>query len=215
MRNSDSSSNMLKELRQSLSVSQAYRISNSTIRFQTHFVIIISLIGILFLVVLYNMAHTTPKLISYGLNRPQDKFVYKVVKSKYPLSQPIYVDNVGIKYRIAIISDLDKASKSETEKNMWYSYYKKGYLTWYTSNSSVELTWDSTNPIILKSSISMGGRGMELSELVTFNGKIYSFDDRTGIVYSINEDNTVLPWIILMDGNGTSFKGRFVKHIVT
>lgn len=160
------------------------------------------------------MAHTTPKLISYGLNRPQDKFVYKVVKSKYPLSQPVYVDNVGIKYRIAIISDLDKASKSQTEKNTWYSYYKKGYLTWYTSNSSVELLWDSAKPKILKSSISMGGRGMELSELVTFNGKIYSFDDRTGIVYSINGDDTVLPWIILMDGNGTDFKGRFIDFIV-
>lgn len=201
---------MLKELRHSLSSSQAYRISNSTIRFQTHFVIFVSLIGIIFLVILYNMAHTTtPKLISYGLNRPHDKFVYKAVKSKYPLSQPILVDNVGIKYRIAIISDLDKSSKSQTEKNMWYSYYKKGYLTWYTSNNTIELLWDNEEPIVLKSSISMGGRGMELSELVTFNGKVYSFDDRTGIIYSINEDNTVLPWLILMDGNGTELKGIY------
>lgn len=199
---------MLKELRQSLSSSQAYRISNSTIRFQRNFVLSVSLIGILFLVVMYNMAHSTPKLFSYGVNRPHDKFLFKPVKSKYPLSHPIHVDNVGIKYRIAIISDLDKASKSQTERNMWYSYYKKGYLTWYASNNTVELLWDIEDPKILKSSISMGGRGMELSELVTFNGKLYSFDDRTGIVYSINEDHTVLPWIILMDGNGTDFKGR-------
>lgn len=201
---------MLKELRQSLSSSQAYRISNSTIRFQTHFVILVSLIGILFLVVLYNITYTTPKLISYGLNRPHDKFLYKVVKPKYPLSQPIYIDHVGIKYRIAIISDLDKASKSQTEKNIWYSYYKKGYLTWYSSNSTVELLWDNEEPKILKSSLSMGGRGMELSELVTFDDKIYSFDDRTGIVYSIGKDDTVLPWIILMDGNGTDFKGSYL-----
>lgn len=207
---SDKSSNMLKELRQSLSSSQAYRISNSTIRFQTHFVILVSLIGILFLVVLYNTAHTIPKLGSYGLNRPQDKFVYQLVKSKYPLSQPIYVNKIGIKYRIAIISDLDKASKSQTEKNTWFSYYKKGYLTWFTINSTVELVWDNDDPKVLKSSISMGGRGMELSELVTFNGKIYSFDDRTGIVYNIRDDNSVLPWIILMDGNGTDFKGKYL-----
>jgi len=168
----------------------------------------VSLVGILFLVVLYNIAYTAPKLVSYSLNNPHDKFVYKLIKSKYPLSQPVSIDNVGIKFRIAIISDLDKASKSQTEKNMWYSYYKKGFLTWYTTNSSIELIWDLEEPKILKSSISMGGRGMELSELVTFNGKIYSFDDRTGIIYSINEDDTVLPWVILMDGNGADFKGK-------
>ncbi|XP_025419528.1 soluble calcium-activated nucleotidase 1-like [Sipha flava] len=208
IKNADYSSSMLKELRQSLSSSQAYRISNSTIRFQTHFVILVSLIGILFLVILYNMAYTpTPKLVSYGLNHPHDQLMYKSVTSKYPLSQPIYLKNLGVKFRIAIISDLDKASKSLTEKNIWYSYYKKGYLTWYASNNTIDILWDHVGPKVLKSSISMGGRGMELSELVTFNDKIYSFDDRTGIVYSIGEDDTVLPWIILMDGNGTSFKG--------
>lgn len=204
---------MLKELRQSLSSSQAYRISNSTIRFQTHFVILVSLIGIIFLVILYNLAHTTPKLVSYGLNRPHDQFVYKVLKSKYPLSQPISLENFGIKYRIAIISDLDKSSKSQTEKNMWYSFFKKGHLIWYTNNNTIKLLWDNEEPNVLKSSISMGGRGMELSELVTFNGKLYSFDDRTGIIYSISEDNTVLPWIILMDGNGTDFKGKHLTII--
>lgn len=198
---------MLKELRQSLSLSQAYRISNSTIRFQTHFVIIVSLIGILFLIVLYNLSHTSPKLVSYGLNPPFDTFVYQTVKSKYSLTQSTYVDNVSIKYRIGIISDLDRASKSQTEKNMWYSYYKKGYLTWHPSNSTVEIVWDIEEYTTLKSSVSMGGRGMELSELIMFNGKLYTFDDRTGIVYIINKDDSILPWIILMDGNGSDFKG--------
>lgn len=31
------------------------------------------------------------------------------------------------------------------------------------------------------------GRGMELSDLAYFNGKLYSFDDRTGIVYAIDK----------------------------
>lgn len=209
VKRSDHSTSMLKELRQSLSSSQAIRISNSTIRFQTHFVILVSLIGIIFLIVLYNMTHTTSKLVSYGTHHPPNQFVYKLTaKLKYPLSSPIYLENVGIKYRIAIVSDLDKASKSQTEKNTWYSFYKKGYLTWYFSNNTIELLWDDNEHTILKSSISMGGRGMELSELVTFNGNIYSFDDRTGIVYSIGEDDTVLPWIILMDGNGSVFKGN-------
>lgn len=47
---------------------------------------------------------------------------------------------------------------------------------------------------------------MELSELVTFNGRLLTFDDRTGIVFEINNDN-VLPWVILSDGETISQKG--------
>ncbi|ELK38016.1 Soluble calcium-activated nucleotidase 1 [Myotis davidii] len=47
---------------------------------------------------------------------------------------------------------------------------------------------------------------MELSDLVVFNGKLYSVDDRTGVVYRI-EGNTPVPWVILSDGDGTVGKG--------
>lgn len=47
---------------------------------------------------------------------------------------------------------------------------------------------------------------MELSELVTFNGRLLSFDDRTGLVYDITNDKPI-PWIILLDGNGRNSKG--------
>ena len=47
---------------------------------------------------------------------------------------------------------------------------------------------------------------MELSELVVFNGKLYSVDDRTGVVYLV-ENNKVVPWVILSDGNGGETKG--------
>lgn len=47
---------------------------------------------------------------------------------------------------------------------------------------------------------------MELSELVTFNGRILTFDDRTGIVFELNNDN-VSPWVILTDGETVSPKG--------
>jgi soluble calcium-activated nucleotidase 1 len=50
------------------------------------------------------------------------------------------------------------------------------------------------------------GRGMELSELVTFNGKIMTFDDRTGIVFILSND-TLIPWVILTDGENMSSKG--------
>lgn len=47
---------------------------------------------------------------------------------------------------------------------------------------------------------------MELSELVTFNGRIYTFDDRTGIVFELVNDK-VAPWVILTDGETISEKG--------
>lgn len=49
---------------------------------------------------------------------------------------------------------------------------------------------------------------MELSELVVFNGHLYTVDDHTGVVYRI-QDNQVVPWIILPDGDGTVSKGQF------
>lgn len=42
---------------------------------------------------------------------------------------------------------------------------------------------------------------MELSELVVYDGRLLTFDDRTGIVYEIVGDN-IIPWVLLMDGNG-------------
>lgn len=47
---------------------------------------------------------------------------------------------------------------------------------------------------------------MELSELVTFNGRLLTFDDRTGIVFELQNDK-VAPWVILTDGETISQKG--------
>lgn len=50
---------------------------------------------------------------------------------------------------------------------------------------------------------------MELSELVVFNGKLLTFDDRTGIVFEVEKAN-VTPWVILQDGDGKSSKGILI-----
>ena len=110
----------------------------------------------------------------------------------------------GMQYRIGLISDLDTDSKMETKAHTWKSYFKKGYL--YFDNGKVDLAWDDMEPLELKSSLSLGGRGMELSELIVFNGKLYTVDDRTGVIYQI-DGNRVVPWIILSDGNGAETKG--------
>ena len=49
---------------------------------------------------------------------------------------------------------------------------------------------------------------MELSDLLVFNGRLYSIDDRTGIVYEIENNKKIFPWVILSDGNGHEIKGK-------
>ncbi|XP_054449020.1 soluble calcium-activated nucleotidase 1 [Pteronotus mesoamericanus] len=121
----------------------------------------------------------------------------------YPLSAPQRMLG-GTRYRIALIADLDTESKAK-EENTWFSYLKKGYLTLSDSGDKVTVEWDKGHSV-LKSHLAENGRGMELSDLIVFNGKLYSVDDRTGVVYQI-EGTKAVPWVILPDGDGTVAKG--------
>lgn len=121
----------------------------------------------------------------------------------YPLSAPQRTPG-GTRYRIALIADLDTGSKAQ-EENTWFSYLKKGYLTLSNSGDQVAVEWDKGHDV-LESHLAEKGRGMELSDLVVFNGKLYSVDDRTGVVYQVEGSKTV-PWVILSDGDGTVGKG--------
>lgn len=69
----------------------------------------------------------------------------------------------------------------------------------------ISVKWED-EAVTLSSQLGMKGRGMELSELVTFDGRLLTVDDRTGLVYFFERDK-VYPWVILMDGNGKSSKG--------
>lgn len=108
-------------------------------------------------------------------------------------------------YRIAIVSDLDHDSKLADKKDTWHSLMKTGSFYWNPTNNFLSVIWDDRT-VTLSSSLSMKGRGMELSELVTFDGRLLSFDDRTGMIYFIESDQAY-PWVILMDGNGKNNKG--------
>ena len=48
--------------------------------------------------------------------------------STYPLTAPVYSDRGYVRYRIAMVTDLDTDSKHPTEKNTWISYLKKVFL---------------------------------------------------------------------------------------
>ncbi|KAJ4931825.1 hypothetical protein JOQ06_010265 [Pogonophryne albipinna] len=121
----------------------------------------------------------------------------------YPLSPPEHTPQ-GTRYRIGVIADLDTSSRSD-KKLTWFSYMRRGHLLVSQSGDKVAVEWD-TDKVVLESHLSEKGRGMELSELVVFNGKLYSVDDRTGVVYRIDGDN-IVPWVILTDGDGSVAKG--------
>ncbi|XP_029945296.1 soluble calcium-activated nucleotidase 1 isoform X2 [Salarias fasciatus] len=121
----------------------------------------------------------------------------------YPLSPPERTPQ-GTRYRIGVIADLDTNSRSEKELT-WFSYMRRGYLLVSQSGDKVAVEWDSDR-VLLESHMAEKGRGMELSELAVFNGKLYSVDDRTGIVYRI-DGNKAVPWVILTDGDGSVAKG--------
>ncbi|XP_052384721.1 soluble calcium-activated nucleotidase 1b isoform X1 [Oncorhynchus keta] len=122
----------------------------------------------------------------------------------YPLSPPERMASGSIRYRIGVISDLDTASMS-TQGQTWFSVMRRGHLVVSESGDRVEVEWDADS-LTLESHLAEKGRGMELSELVAFNGHLYSVDDRTGVVYRI-EGNQAVPWVILTDGDGSVSKG--------
>ncbi|XP_066498578.1 soluble calcium-activated nucleotidase 1 [Hoplias malabaricus] len=121
----------------------------------------------------------------------------------YPLSPPERTPK-GTRYRIGVIADLDTQSSIQN-KLTWFSYMRKGHLLVSESGDKVAVEWD-TDRVVLESHLAEKGRGMELSELIAFNGKLYSVDDRTGVVYHIDGTKAV-PWVILPDGDGSVSKG--------
>lgn len=194
-----------------------YTVTNNTLRLQTQFVSVVSIAGVVVLFVLYSLVpHSRVSLHNkhvsldddhgHGHSHSHEKCEpTKPYNFTYPLTVPEHLSEDRIRYRIAIVTDLDLNSKNNNEHDVWNSYLLKGFLTYYTNEEVIQVKWDKKNTM-LRSSIGLSGRGMELSELIVFNGKLYSCDDRTGIIYEI-KNNVAIPWVILTDGDGNSPKG--------
>ena len=135
---------------------------------------------------------------------------YPTYNSVYPLSDP-YITSYKYEYKIALIADLDTDSKQTIDKSnhKYISYLLRGTLTIYSDykRAFVEL---EKKPTQIESLYSYGDRGMELSELIVYNGKLYSCDDRTGMIFEISlDDSRVHPWVVLIDGDGQSTNKGF------
>lgn len=126
--------------------------------------------------------------------------------SKYSFKKPRFLANGQLEYEIALIADLDTNSK-RPDSNEFLSYLLKARLIIDKDFSKARIDMDE--PIEISSQYSYGDRGMELSELVFFNNRLLSCDDRTGIIYEINSKNIPIPWIILTDGDGLSSSKGF------
>lgn len=125
-----------------------------------------------------------------------------------PLSASVRHRSLPDVIPFAIIADLDKRSKLlKSKKPAWFSVYKTGVLV--RQGQSYNVTWLSEHDVITKHG--EAGRGMELSDLIRYNGKVYTFDDRSGIVYEVVHPDATTPRAyprhILMEGDGDTNKG--------
>ncbi|GAB6020403.1 hypothetical protein CHUAL_003104 [Chamberlinius hualienensis] len=211
----------LSDWRQAIRNPPSYRIGNSTVRMQTQFIYVVIFAGVAILLYFYffGLRAATPVGIKNEFLDSEHQHNLHYLSSKkliynatYPLTPPLMSEK-GITYKFYVVTDLDQNSKVESEKDTWKSILRQGFLTWNPKTQQVVIEWAKDEDVELKSTISCGGRGMELSELVIFNGKLYTVDDRTGIIYQIySKDgsfskNKVIPWVILADGNGKETKG--------
>lgn len=194
----------IRDWRKALGSPPSYRIGSTTFRFHFHFAFMVICVASLILIFLY---YKPPSMSSYSSDRLLAKSITVAAYNyTYPLSVPITANGM-ITYRIGLIADLDKNSLKSDMKNSWRSFYKRGHVSYTQATQHVAVTFDVDKPIELVNQYANNGRGMELSELVTFNGRLLSFDDRTGFIYDLVDSNTVIPWILLMDGNGKTSKG--------
>jgi len=197
-----------------------YRVGSTRLSLKPYFVAMVGGIVILSLLLVTLMIPDNPeraikRFANYGLAR---YFTQPVYNETYPLwsssSGPVLTAD-GVIHRVALITDLDEASKLDPSKDKWTSYLFLGHLTLSRDHAKASVSFDK-EPIALSSTLAQKGRGMELSELVIFDGKLYSCDDRTGMIYHISlsvaastgaTTAKALPWVFLSDGPGDEAKG--------
>lgn len=121
------------------------------------------------------------------------------------------------RFTLLLVADQDR--ETPRANGSWHSTLRRGSLclrtpTAHDAAPSFSVSWVDEVP--LTSPLNAGGRGMELSELVWYAGRLLTCDDHTGIVYEI-KGGRVVPAYILADGDGhaaRSFKCEWaaVRH---
>lgn len=203
-------SKMMRDWRRQLRTPPTYRLGNRTFRIHYHIALLCICFGLLILVFLFfhhgsqsSYSNKHKWFTQYETSTTKKQLGYNYT---YPLTPPV-IKNGVYTFAIGLIADLDTNSKDPKKSGVWRSFLKMGYLSYDPSVNSVQVTFnDDDTPIQVDGGYSLKGRGMELSELVTFNGNMLTFDDRTGIVFNLMHGKA-LPWVLLMDGPGNTGKG--------
>ncbi|KAG5185700.1 apyrase family protein [Tribonema minus] len=129
------------------------------------------------------------------------------------LISPAEVTGHPSDYRLLVIADLDTQSRVGTDGKVYHSILQEGTLHRSADTGRYSVQWGGAHK--LKSGHNEAGRGMELSELVEYNGRLYTFDDRTGIVFEVIKESSgdyhVAPKHVLGEGDGSVDKGMKIE----
>ncbi|KHJ91589.1 Apyrase [Oesophagostomum dentatum] len=80
---------------------------------------------------------------------------------------------------------------SKGEGYQWRAVTRNGTLSLNSERTMATITWDLRSDVDIMSGFSYKGRGMELSDLVEYNGRILAPDDKTGIIFEIRDNKQV------------------------
>ncbi|ETN86572.1 hypothetical protein NECAME_16259, partial [Necator americanus] len=96
-------------------------------------------------------------------------------------------DDESRKFDFLIVTDNDEDATAP--KSQWRAITRKGVLKLSKDNSTAHVEWDSkSSDQELMSGFSYKGRGMELSDLTEYRGRILAPDDKTGIIFEIKKN---------------------------
>ncbi|OQV24596.1 putative Soluble calcium-activated nucleotidase 1 [Hypsibius exemplaris] len=117
-----------------------------------------------------------------------------------------------VKHPFQLVADLDRRSAfgAQPDREVEFSYLKTGTLRAVSHGFVPYIAWDGAADAATGENFgdlitgpppknaSRSSRGMELSDLVRFDGHLIACEDRTGIIYRI-ANGTAVPWITLRD----------------
>ena len=116
-------------------------------------------------------------------------------------------------FHFAAVTDLDQLSFMKGERKMQYrSLLLPGTITRDVKTNKYSMVMEESNTRTLITKHNEAGRGAEFSELTVFENRLLTFDDRTGEVFEImnnqdGSDSFVAPRYVVTEGEGDTDKG--------
>uniref|UniRef100_A0A7S4BDA4 Soluble calcium-activated nucleotidase 1 n=1 Tax=Chrysotila carterae TaxID=13221 RepID=A0A7S4BDA4_CHRCT len=121
--------------------------------------------------------------------------MYPFATASVPQQTELDASECERRYTLMLVADNDRASHNASAAE-WHSALRRGALC-RRKGGGFSVTWLDEVP--LTSQLAYQGRGMELSTLTWFGGKLLACDDRTGVLFHII-GGAAMPAHILSDG---------------